>query len=77
MKKLIVEIDEFTYSQIKMCVYSADGNLKMRNAIRRSKPLENEIEEIKAEIKASRILTTDRIIVDEILDNRIAELKGE
>ena len=36
-----------------------------------------ELEEIKAEIKASRILTTDRIIVDEILDNRIAELKGD
>ena len=79
MKKIIIEIDEQSYEDaindtewdtLSLGIY-------LKEQVKNGKPLQAEFEEIKAEIKASRILTTDRIIVDEILDNRIAELKGE
>ena len=85
MKKLIIEIDEQTYEDaindtewdtLSLGIY-------LKEQVKKGKPLQTELEEIKTEIETSRnkALTVDkRLGIDMalgILDNRISELKGE
>ena len=83
--KHIIDIDEDMYKQViaNDTVYVLDDIdlIMLENAIAEGKPLREELEEIKAEIKPLRYGSdTYKHAIDdvfEILDNRIAELKGE
>ena len=87
MKKLIIDIDEKDYEVIKRECSTKDivpiGWVQILNG----KPLQTELEEIKAEISGITFMTTAHSInargmiftdsLNKLIDEHIAELKGE
>lgn len=82
--KLIIDIQDFVYNHIKEFNSTQLYELNVITAIKNGTPLEEELENIKVEVK-EHIIFRDKLgmdfvcepIVEEIIDNYISELKGE
>lgn len=74
--KIVIDLDEKYYNDIKNSPTASNySTLYALFGIRNGKPLQTELEEIKAEFE-DRILLNQTVAI-QIIDKRIAELKGE
>lgn len=74
--KLIIDIPEEAYKKL-LEEQHLPKDLDVEYLIMNGTPLEEEFENIKAEIRGRCIFSISKIDVLDIIDNRIAELKGK